>query len=371
LNFCVLLSLSDTAQNRRGELEANDIRAVNRNAALYALASAALFGASTPAAKLLLGAIDPFVLAGLLYSGAGIGIFALRRLMPLFASDSSAPQVTLTPADVPWLGAAIAAGGVAGPLLLMLGLSRTEASTTSLLLALIAWFVFRESFNRRLLLGMACLIAGAILVSWTGPPKLENIFGPLSVFTACIAWGIDNNLTRKVSQADPLQIVQLKGLIAGPLNVAIGIWTGGSISALPSSLVAGAIGFFGYGVSLVLYVIALRHIGAARTGAYFSTAPFLGAAISVVALGDPLTPRLFAAGGLMALGVWLHLTERHEHRHVHFPMRHAHPHIHDEHHQHDHKPTDPTAEPHTHWHEHGPLAHTHPHTPDAHHTHRH
>jgi drug/metabolite transporter (DMT)-like permease len=349
---------------------------MNRNAVLYALASAALFGASTPAAKLLLGVIDPFVLAGLLYSGAGIGIFALRRLVPWFANNLNAPEVALGAADAPWLGVAIAAGGVAGPLLLMWGLSRTDASTTSLLLALegaatalIAWFGFHEGFDRRLLLGMASLIAGAIVLSWTGIPTLENVFGPLSVLAACVAWGVDNNLTRKVSQADPLQIVQLKGLIAGPLNVAIGIWTGGSISTLPSSLLAGVIGFFGYGVSLVLYVIALRHIGAARTGAYFSTAPFLGAAISVIALGDPLTPRLFAAGGLMAL--WLHLTEQHDHRHVHFPMRHAHPHIHDEHHQHHHKPSDPIGEPHTHWHDHGAVAHTHPHTPDAHHTHQH
>ena len=351
---------------------------MNRTAGLYALASAALFGASTPAAKLLLGTTDPFVLAGLLYGGAGIGVLLLRRLVPWFANNLNAPEVSLSAADVPWLGAAIAAGGIAGPLLLMWGLSRTEASTASLLLAfegaataLIAWFVFQESFDRRLLLGVACLIAGAIMLSWTGIPRLANIFGPLSILAACVAWGLDNNLTRKVSQADPLQIVQLKGLIAGPLNVAIGIWTGGSISTLASSLLAEVIGFFGYGVSLVLYVIALRHIGAARTGAYFSTAPFLGAAISVMALGDPLTPSLFAAGGLMALGVWLHLTEHHEHRHVHFPMRHVHPHIHDEHHQHDHKPSDPTSEPHTHWHEHGVLAHTHPHTPDAHHTHRH
>ena len=356
----------------------DDVCGMNRNAALYALASAALFGASTPAAKLLLGAIDPFVLAGLLYSGAGIGILALRRLIPWFANNPNAPEVTLSAADIPWLGAAIGAGGIAGPLLLMWGLSRTEASTTSLLLtfegaatALIAWFVFHESFDRRLLLGIACLIAGMVTLSWVGIPRLENVFGPLAIIAACVSWGLDNNLTRKVSQADPLQIVQIKGLIGGPLNMAIGIWTGGSISTLPASLLAGIIGFFGYGISLVLYVIALRHIGAARTGAYFSTAPFLGAAISVVALGDPLTPRLFAAGGLMALGVWLHLTEHHEHRHVHFPMRHAHPHIHDEHHQHDHKATDPTGEPHTHWHEHGPLAHTHPHAPDAHHTHRH
>jgi hypothetical protein len=168
-----------------------------------------------------------------------------------------------------------------------------------------------------------------------------------------------------------LQIVQLKGLIAGPVNIGIGILIGARLSASPFLLLAGIIGFFGYGVSLALYVIALRHLGAARTGAYFSTAPFLGAAISVIALGDPVTPRLFVAGGLMALGVWFHLTEHHEHQHTHEPMAHAHPHFHDEHHQHGHGPEDPIGEPHTHWHDHGSFAHAHPHTPDTHHTHRH
>jgi drug/metabolite transporter (DMT)-like permease len=351
---------------------------MNRTAALYALASAVLFGASTPAAKLLLGNIDPFVLAGLLYCGAGIGVSALRRAAPWIASKPNATGVALNRNNVGWLGAAIAAGGVAGPLLLMWGLSRTEASAAALLLtlegaatALIAWFGFHESFDRRILAGMICLVAGAIILSWSGIPTLQNLYGPLAILGACIAWGLDNNLTRKISEADPLQIVELKGLIAGPVNVGVGIWAGAAISVSSTWLLAGLIGFFGYGVSLVLYVVALRQLGAARTAAYFSTAPFLGAVISVVALGDPATPRLFVAGGLMALGVWLHLTEHHKHSHAHEPLAHAHPHRHDDHHQHEHRPEDPPGEPHTHWHEHGSFAHAHPHTPDTHHTHRH
>ena len=280
---------------------------MNRTGVLYALVSAALFGASTPAAKLLLGAINPFVLAGLLYFGAGIGVSILRRVAPWVVS--ALPQAALNRNDVPWLAGAIAAGGVAGPLLLMWGLSRTDASTASLLLALegaatalIAWVVFHESFDRRIFVGMVSLVGGAIILSWSGIPSLENFFGPLAIVGACAAWGLDNNLTRKVSQADPLQIVELKGLIAGPVNVGVGILAGAAISVSSIWLLAGIIGFFGYGVSLTLYVIALRHLGAARTGAYFSTAPFLGAAISVIALGDALTPRLFVAGGTH--GVW-------------------------------------------------------------------
>jgi drug/metabolite transporter (DMT)-like permease len=351
---------------------------MNRQGAILALMSAALFGVSTPAAKALLGSIDAAVLAGLLYCGAGIGVAILRRVVrPMVASESAA-ETPLMRADIPWLVGAIAAGGVAGPLLLMVGLARTEATTASLLLtlegvatALIAWFAFHENFDRRILLGMACLIAGAIVLSWAGAPSLSNLAGPLAVTAACIAWGLDNNLTRKVSLADPLQIVELKGLIAGPVNLAIGLWAGGSLP-LPGSLaLAALVGFFGYGVSLVLYVLALRRLGSARTGAYFATAPFLGVIAAFALLREPLTGQVGVAGLLMAFGVYLHLTERHEHEHVHEPLEHAHPHVHDEHHQHRHRPTDPPGEPHTHPHRHERLRHSHPHVPDMHHTHSH
>jgi drug/metabolite transporter (DMT)-like permease len=351
---------------------------MNRRAILYALASAALFGASTPVAKVLLGAIHPAVLAGLLYCGAGVGIAFLRRLAPAVLPASDALQVPLNQKDFAWLAGAIAAGGVAGPLLLMFGLARTDAATASLLLtlegaatALLAWFVFRENFDRRIALGMLCLLAGALVLSWSGAPGLHDLLGPLAILCACFAWGLDNNLTRKVSLADPLQITELKGLVAGPINIALGLWAGGAIALSPLALVAGITGFFGYGVSLVLYVLALRHLGAARTGAYFSTAPFVGAVIAVIALGENVTLGLLLAGALMGLGVWLHVTEHHEHDHAHEPLDHAHPHVHDAHHQHAHEPGDPAGEPHTHRHRHGALTHEHPHVPDMHHQHRH
>ena len=289
---------------------------MHRPAILYALASAALFGVTTPAAKILLGAIDPIVLAGLLYCGAGIGVALLRHIARGTLQGSDAPQVALSRKDVPWLAGAITAGGVAGPILLMFGLAQTDAATASLLLALegaatalIAWFVFHENFDRCIALGMVCIVAGAITLAWSGKPTLQNVTGPIAIIGACVAWAIDNNLTRKVSLADPLQIVELKGLIAGPFNVVIGLWAGGLITLSPALLLAGITGFLGYGVSLALYVVALRHLGAARTGAYFSTAPFLGAAVSIFALGESLTLGLVIAGGLMAIGVWLHVTE--------------------------------------------------------------
>ena len=345
---------------------------------VYALASAVLFGVSTPAAKALLGSTDPVILAGLLYCGAGLGLALVRRMARWTSSAGESSEAALTRADLPWLGAAIVAGGVVGPLLLMMGLTRTEATTASLLLtlegvatALLAWFVFRENFDRRIALGMACLVAGAAVLSWSGQPSLSGAVGPLAIVGACLAWGLDNNLTRKVSLADPLQIVELKGLIAGPFNVGLGLWMGGTLPAPSSVALAGLVGLLGYGVSLALFVLALRHLGTARTGAYFSTAPFFGAAVAVLLLGEPVTVQLLLAAALMGLGVWLHITEHHEHLHVHTPMAHDHAHAHDEHHQHAHGAMDPAGEPHVHWHRHDPLEHAHKHTPDEHHRHRH
>jgi len=352
------------------------MRFMNRTAMLYALLSAALFGVSTPAAKFLVGSVQPVLLAGLLYCGAGIGIAVLRRVWPSLVSR--APEVALGRADLPWLAGAILAGGVVGPVLLMTGLARTSAAAGSLLLtlegaatALMAWFIFHENFDRRIAIGMLFLVAGAGILSWSGTPNMDSVIGPLAIVGACLAWGLDNNFTRKVSLADPLQIVELKGLIAGPFNLALALSFGAGMPGVTATLAAGIVGFFGYGVSLALFVIALRHLGTARTGAYFSTAPFVGSIVAVMALGEPITWPLVVAGALMGSGVWLHLTEQHEHEHVHEAMAHAHPHLHDDHHRHAHSPSDPPGEPHTHFHEHTPMRHSHPHVPDMHHVHRH
>jgi drug/metabolite transporter (DMT)-like permease len=350
---------------------------MNRQAILYAVVSAALFGVSTPAAKTLLGTIHPAMLAGLLYVGAGFGIAVLRRASRL-RLKGELREAALSRAELPCLAGAIIAGGVVGPFLLLIGLRLTAASTASLLLTLegaatvlMAWFLFHENFDRRIAAGMACIVAGTFVLSWSGSPTISGISGPLAIAGACLAWALDNNLTRKVSLADPLQIVELKGLIAGPVNIGLAFMIGASIPDIPTSTVAALVGFLGYGVSLTLFVLALRDLGTARTSAYFSTAPFIGAVASVLALGEPVTLQLLLAGALMACGVWLHLTEHHEHDHVHDSMAHAHPHLHDEHHRHQHVPDDPPGEPHTHRHQHGRLKHSHPHVPDTHHRHEH
>ena len=341
-----------------------------------ALVSAALFGFSTPLAKLLLkDGVDPGMLAGLLYLGSGLGLTLMRFGGRLFGRTGT--EAPLRRADLPWLALAVVAGGVVGPLLLMLGLARTSASSAALLLNVeglatmaIAWVVFRENVDRRLLAGALAILAGAVVLSWRGGPAGIGL-GALAIFGACAAWGIDNNLTRKLSSADPVQIAAIKGVAAGAVNLAIALAHG---AAPPSpAAVAGAavVGFFGYGVSLVLFVLALRHLGAARTGAYFSTAPFLGAVLALALFREPVGVQLVAAAVLMALGVYLHLSERHEHEHAHEPLEHDHSHVHDEHHRHAHPSGAPKGEPHTHNHVHAPTRHKHPHYPDIHHRHGH
>jgi drug/metabolite transporter (DMT)-like permease len=345
---------------------------------LLALASAFLFGASTPIAKLLLGGIDPLLLAGLLYLGSGIGLAlatAVGRSLGVVR-----PEAPLRARDLPWLGAIVLFGGILGPALLMSGLALTPASSGALLLnteglatMAIAWLVFRENVDRRIFLGAMSIFAGAVLLSWpnggSASPRLN--WGSVLIVLACVMWGIDNNLTRKLSAADPLQIAMIKGLVAGAVNLALALGHGAPLPGVTPLAAAAAAGFLGYGVSLVLFVLGLRHLGTARTGAYFSTAPFIGAALALPLFGEPPTLPLIGAALLMGIGVYLHLAETHDHEHLHDLLEHEHRHVHDVHHQHEHEPRDPAAEPHSHPHRHAPFVHKHPHYPDLHHRHRH
>ncbi|HEX4523631.1 MAG TPA: EamA family transporter [Casimicrobiaceae bacterium] len=344
---------------------------------VYAVVAAALFGASTPLIKGLVGNVDPVLLAGLLYAGSGLGLAMIiigRRLL-----SPRRPALTLPQKEEwRWLAGAIFFGGVVGPVALMYGLLTSTASAASLLLnleavftALLAWFFFHENYGKRLMLGMLAIAAGGVLLVWTPDQTTHAFFGSLLVAAACLCWALDNNLTRKVSANDAVFIACLKGLAAGGVNLALASVLGHTVPSPGVAGIAAAVGFFGYGVSLVLFVLALRHLGSARTGAYFSVAPFFGAVLAMLLQGDALTGQLLAAGLLMAAGVWLHLTERHEHQHSHPPQEHSHAHIHDEHHQHSHAPGWDGREPHTHRHVHPPLIHSHPHYPDADHRHRH
>ncbi len=338
---------------------------------LAALGAAVLFGGGTPIAKWLLSRINPWLLAGVLYVGSGLGLCLYRWVR-------NAPVGKLLPGEWPWLAGAIVAGGVVGPVLLMFGLTGMPGSGASLLLnaegvftALLAWFAFRENFDRRIALGMVAIVAGTVVLSWPGEARFSSAWPALSILGACLAWGIDNNLTRKVSLADATWIAGIKGLTAGSVNLTLALLLGAKWPSLSNVAGAMVVGWLAYGVSLALFVVGLRHLGTARTGAYFSVAPFFGAMLAIPLLGEPVSQRFVIAASLMALGVWLHLTERHRHEHTHEALEHEHEHIHDAHHQHGHDESVPSGTKHRHRHRHEPLTHEHVHYPDVHHRHRH
>lgn len=339
-----------------------------------ALGAALLFGASTPLAKTLVGEMSGVLLAGLLYLGSGLGL-ALLLLGRQRWSRLGVPRIPA--AELPWLVGAILFGGVLGPALLMVGLQRTDAATASLLLnvegvltAVLAWVVFKENADGRIVLGMIAIVIGGVLLAWD-PAGATLSAGALLVLAACFCWAVDNNLTRKVSAHDAMLIACVKGLLAGACNTTLALLSGTTLpraSAFGWSLL---VGFLGYGLSLTLFVVALRTLGAARTGAYFSVAPLFGVMISFALWPEPPSWLFWAAAVVMGVGVWLHLQERHEHPHTHEVLEHAHWHRHDEHHRHAHDFEWDGREPHAHPHRHEVLTHRHPHYPDIHHRHGH
>lgn len=335
-----------------------------------ALLAALLFGAATPLAKPLLTGNSPWLIAGLLYLGSGLGL-------TLFRSLRRGTKVVLPRGEIIWFAGAVGCGGIIAPVLLMFGLTNMPAADASLLLnaegvftALLAWFAFKENVDQRIVCGMLAIVAGAAILSWPDSLELQRLWPSLAVLGACLAWGLDNNLTRKVSLNDASWIAAVKGLVAGSTNLVLALLLGAHLPAWPTIAGAMTIGFLAYGVSLTLFIVALRHLGTARTGAYFSIAPFFGAALAVMT-GEPITPLLLLAGALMAFGIWLHLSERHAHQHVHEAMEHDHEHTHDEHHTHTHAWPVAAGTRHRHAHQHARMEHMHTHFPDMHHRHQH
>jgi drug/metabolite transporter (DMT)-like permease len=335
------------------------------------LGAALLFGLSTPFAKLLLPSSGPFMLAGLLYLGAGIG---LTVIAPFRRAGREAP---LSRGDIPTLLAMVVAGGIAGPLLLLTGLVRLPGGEASLLLNLeapftigIAVLFFGESLGRREVLGAAAVVLGGVILA-LGPGEGDmHALGALAVAGASLAWSIDNNLSQRLSLRDPVAVTRVKTLVAGCVNVAAALAMGDQLPGAVPLAGALATGFLGYGLSIVLHLIALRHVGTARQAAYLATAPFIGAVAAVPVLGERLTWKEVGAGLVMAAGVAILVRARHGHRHVHDATEHDHAHVRDEHHDHAHEEAAP-PEPHSHLHRHERLAHDHPHQPDPHHRHRH
>ena len=346
-------------------------------AASPALLAALLFGASTPFAKRLGSDVSPLLLAGLLYAGSGLGLAILLAARRADGRQAIA-DILRARRQWPWLGGAIVAGGIAGPALWMVGLVTVPAASASLLLnleavftAAIAWWVFQENADRRIVAGMAAIVLGGILLSWQ-PGETGASLGSVSIAAACLAWAVDNNLTRKVANQDAMLVACIKGLAAGAVNTTLGLLVAPGPWPPPWAVAAAlAIGFLGVGLSLTLFVVSLRGLGTARTAAYFSVAPLVGVVISFALWPQWPALAFWPAAALMAAGVWLHLAERHEHEHRHEALEHTHPHRHDEHHRHSHDFAWDGSEPHVHPHAHVASRHSHPHYPDIHHRHGH
>lgn len=345
-----------------------------RSGVQAALLAAVLFGLSTPLAKGLLSNVPPQLLAGLFYLGSGLGLLVVNRVR----GSESVRRPPVVRSEAVWLCAAVLCGGILAPPLQLIGIQHTPTSMASLLLnlegvftALVAWTLFREHVNMRTALGMGFIVAGGIALTWSGPVERRGPSGALAICGACFLWGLDNNFTQKVSGIEATRIAAIKGLVAGVVNCSLAFLGGAQIPGALHLASALFLGFLSYGLSLVLFVHALRGLGTARTGAYFSLAPFVGAILGLILWREAPSGDLAVATVLMGLGLWLHLTEHHEHRHGHHELTHAHEHVHDEHHQHDHEPADPPGRPHTHIHRHQRLTHSHPHYPDLHHRHDH
>lgn len=345
---------------------------LQRLGAVLGLLTAVCFGVSSPLSKLLLAELSPQLLAGLLYLGAGVALALYQVVNP------TTREAPLTRADVPSLVGVVALGGVAGPLLMLIGLGRVSGTAGSLLLNLeapltivVAAALFGEHLGRRALLAVVCILLSAVCLSVDPGEISVDCVGVAMIAAACLCWAFDNNLTQRLSLKDPLQIVRVKTLGAGAFNTTLGFAFGAAVPSARIAAFALGLGVLSYGVSVVLDAYALRLHGAAREAAYFATAPFVGALAAVPLLGESLSMAELVAMGLMVVGVVLLASEHHAHVHVHEPMEHEHLHVHDEHHQHEHGPDDPPGEPHSHMHRHERLVHNHPHVPDLHHRHEH
>lgn len=341
-----------------------------RRGAASGLAAALLFGLSTPVAKLLLPEAGPFLLAGLLYLGSGLGLSVLG---PLRGAGREAP---LGRGDLPLLAALVLAGGIAGPVLFMLGLARLPASAAALLLNLeapltiiVAVTVFGESLTKREAAGAGAIVLGGLVLSAAPGGLSIGLPGALAIAAACLCWALDNNLAARLALRDPVAVVRAKSLVAGAVSVGLGLLAGERLPSAGPLAVALATGALGYGLSIVLHLRATRVLGAARQGALFAAAPFAGALAAMALLSERPGFREAIAAAAMALGILAVVRARHGHVHAHDPISHDHAHVHDAHHRHLHPPG--TPEPHAHPHVHAPLVHEHPHVSDAHHRHGH
>jgi drug/metabolite transporter (DMT)-like permease len=336
---------------------------------LQALLAAVFFGASAPIAKLLLGDVPPILMAAFLYLGSGTGISLIKLYQ---RATRKQKEAGIKSPDVKWLAGAIISGGILAPILLMISLKNTPASTASLLFnfegvgtTLIALFFFRESISRRALGAILAITVASVFLSTNFQSGLGFSLGAIGVISACVLWGLDNNFTRNISAKDPLTIVAWKGLVSGTFSLILGLSLGQRIPAITSILSILLLGFLSYGLSTMLFIYSMRGLGAARTSALYGTAPLAGVLLSIVIFKDPLTLLFGIAAIMMVAGTLLLANEEHAHFHIHMPVVHEHRHMHDdEFHGHGNE-----RDAHSHEHEHPQTQHEHGHMPDIHHRH--
>lgn len=343
---------------------------------LQAILAAILFGASAPLTKMLLADMQPVMLAALLYLGCGAGLFILRLLLKL-VKKAAVKEAGLALSDLPWLAGTIAAGGVAAPIILMHSLKNTPAATASLLLnfegvatSLIALLVFKEAMGKRIWSAIGLITIASIILTWDKNSAWGLSLGAIGVLLTCILWGLDNNLTTKISAKDPLSIVTVKGLTAGSVSLGISLSIEKGGPQLHTIFAALVLGFFCYGISTILIIPAMRNLGAARTSGFFGSAPFIGAVISLCLFKERPGLAFLVSLPIMIAGTVLILREDHAHLHHHERIEHEHRHRHDDGH-HNHHHDNGNYEEHSHWHVHEELEHQHPHMPDIHHRHAH
>lgn len=351
------------------------MRANNISYILQALLAALFFGASAPISKLLLGDVPPVLMAAFLYLGSGTGI-SLVKLVQRISSHHR--EAGIKSPDVKWLAGAIISGGITAPIVLMISLKNTPASTASLLLnfegvatTLIALFFFRESISRRALTAILVITLASIFLSTNFQSGFGFSLGALGVILACVLWGVDNNFTRNISAKDPLTIVAWKGIVSGIFSLTLGLSLGQRLPIVATILSILLLGFISYGLSIVLFIYSMRGLGAARTSALYSTAPLAGVLLSIIIFKDPVTLLFGFAAVLMIAGALLLANEEHAHFHIHMPVVHEHRHSWtDEFHQHE-EMNEAVGKSHSHEHEHPRTMHKHGHMPDIHHRHGH
>ena len=350
---------------------------------IYAVLAAVLFGSCAPAAKYLLADLGPVMLAGLLYLGSGVGLALYLGVCRLRRQERNHMEAPLAREDLPWLAGVILFGGILAPVVLLISLDVTHAATAALLLnfeavatTILAAAFFREYVGRNVWVALGLITASCAVLSYSPSAPWGFSIGAIGILLACTFWSLDNNISRNIAGKDPIPIVAIKGLVAGGVIIAAALAMGDVLPDPRSVATIMIVGFFSYGgITSVLFMMALRGIGTARTGSILAVSPFFGVAISFAVFEEPLASTFWIALPIMVVGAYLLVTEKHSHLHEHPPLVHEHRHCHDDgHHLHEHTGTEPPLNDqgeHSHRHVHEAMTHEHPHQPDLHHRHAH